>query len=1251
MPKDQKNALRLCKCEKCRVYKSIDNKTGRERMKNWKGVEVDMEGIEKTTWQATLQEDDDVTMEGGVLFNTHTSAGPSGQPRRHQASDDEGEGQHRESDDDESRGEGDREVDVSSITVELKEWGNRLHEAREAFHSQSKNIDVIHFEETSPVDLTTIPPLHHVANQELVRYRTFLTRLQDHLGDVHVVDEDDSARKANLLASIGDELQMLQRAVVRAWEARKIQLAAGSAGVTHADERQGHHTTAKVVFAYLATVVCLALMDNVSRTGTSFLLVMMRSIVAASCIQYVRICSGANTGQTPNPLAVLSNGQPWPTDLRTAIEALELDPDTVVMACCKVCRSIYEPTSDKNAPYPITCTYKAFPSDDPCGAKLVKDTNKATPLYPFLYQRMENWLNRMLSRKVIVEGIQEMSSAWARGAAKITDMIFAKGLRELLGPDGRPFMEARAGELRLAFTLNVDWFNPFGRRTAGKHASVGGIYMVCMSLPIHLRYRVENIYLVGIIPGPNEPNVNQINHVLRPLVDSLLRFWHAGVRFTWTAGHPHGCLVRAVVAALICDIPAMRKVGGFAGHSANLFCSFCKLLRSQIANLERATWPPRTREDHLDAATRYKQAEDKKSREKEFEENGVRWSELLRLPYWEPLQFGVLDSMHNLFLNNCKYQCREVFGMDSGVGSNKKMPPHDTVKQTEEIEKVRRALEKGEKNAMGKVRKSYLEAFVALNFVRVAKNKPTKSDLVDALAEWRKADKNAAIAVPEALPYPIYNFPLPGKREVILNAIVLMEVVNDIKKTSLPNWIAPPPQNLGSKKQGKLSADQWRTICTISLVVTLIRLWSGGGPFSTAKRWLDNFLDLVIAIRYTTKRSVSDESISVVEEHILKYLQGLVELFGPEVLTINHHLSLHLPDFLRRLGPVHGWWTFAFERYNGIIQRFNTNNKFGELLVIHFDRKARLIDGAGELESTFMRTFCRGGNLRSMMAELPDADSEGGEGILSTLKTAFDDAFSTQFRGTLKSDLLALGSDGKAQSQDTWIIGQEEHLLPTAVYSLVSSRIDAESAYATYGRRSQLVKRIKLRGLDFTTKAESKGNAQILFRTKSAEGEMVNAAGQIDTIFRHRYRPALSNEDVVKTYFVVKRYGELKEEDAHCDPYRKYPRLDVRLCYNTFEDQPYIVSKDEIVAHIATCPVQWEDRVWMVILNLDRVEELSSKKKFPGGYAPQHPSASNYRLHIGVQQPRRIEYTAAWDNTAVPRGDVDASKYRLRTPP
>ena len=61
--------------------------------------------------------------------------------------------------------------------------------------------------------------------------------------------------------------------------------------------------------------------------------------------------------------------------------------------------------------------------------------------------------------------------------------------------------------------LNVDWFNPF------KHVeySVGAMYLAILNFPRHLRYKKENMILIGIIPGPREPSLH-MNSYLEPVV-------------------------------------------------------------------------------------------------------------------------------------------------------------------------------------------------------------------------------------------------------------------------------------------------------------------------------------------------------------------------------------------------------------------------------------------------------------------------------------------------------------------------------------------------------------------------------------------------------------------------------------------------------------------------------------------------------------------------------------------------------------
>jgi hypothetical protein len=210
----------------------------------------------------------------------------------------------------------------------------------------------------------------------------------------------------------------------------------------------------------------------------------------------------------------------------------------------------------------------------------------------------------------------------------------------------------------------MDGFNPFIMKEAGKKVSVCAIYMVLLNLPVDVRYRVENMFLVGIIPGPREPSLEQINHVLGPLVDDLLRFWEPGVFMKRTAHHSEGRLCRAALIPVVCDLPAARQISGFASHSSTHFCSFCKLPFQDIDNLEAKSWPIRTWKEHQQSATAWKNATSNAGRLKLSRQNGVRWSELLRLPYWDPTTFVVLDCMHSLLLGDLRRHCREVWGMD-----------------------------------------------------------------------------------------------------------------------------------------------------------------------------------------------------------------------------------------------------------------------------------------------------------------------------------------------------------------------------------------------------------------------------------------------------------------------------------------------------------------------------------------------------------------------------------------------------------
>ena len=120
----------------------------------------------------------------------------------------------------------------------------------------------------------------------------------------------------------------------------------------------------------------------------------------------------------------------------------------------------------------------------------------------------------------------------------------------------------------MGIIINVDWFQPFKRTVY----SSGAIYGAICNLPRELRFKPENMLILGLMPGPNEAKLHQINHYLAPIVDQFQSFW-AGVKLDRTFEHLSGRLIKCAVIACCCDIPAARKLCGH--YSANVCCHRC----------------------------------------------------------------------------------------------------------------------------------------------------------------------------------------------------------------------------------------------------------------------------------------------------------------------------------------------------------------------------------------------------------------------------------------------------------------------------------------------------------------------------------------------------------------------------------------------------------------------------------------------------------------------------------------------------
>ncbi|KAH9839027.1 uncharacterized protein C8Q71DRAFT_893893 [Rhodofomes roseus] len=662
--------------------------------------------------------------------------------------------------------------------------------------------------------------------------------------------------------------------------------------------------------------------------------------------------------------------------LRTAERRLGLDPDEhiVYYFLCDICWFRHHPSELHKLDGPGCtqdgCTGTLYVTKQMSGGRVKRVPVKIFPVAPLI-----NSLQQILLRP----GKYEVFQHWRRAgdepgpvppmgssgldafpdpSVRMTDVYDGWGWRAIQAGLARRrggkwgVQDVDVHELNQRFVslpcglvlmFNIDWFCSMKK---SRH-STGAIYVTICNNPRHIRFlRLETI-LVCTLPGPHEPSLEQLNHVLEPLVEEVIELGN-GTYMACKRHIPsiHGFddrqLIHGGLYANVSDLPASRKAAGLRGPTSKEYtCTYCYLSFDALTDPKCfCSDSLRLRDDwrYLKYAFRARDA-DADDREQIAEERGVRWSALDLIPGWMPARCSPPEFMHAGYLIQIKHSFQEIL-----VGSGLFTSRSRTDKPLAKLEQFLGSI--WWPSSSGRVPH------------KIAEGGSVKAD------QWR----NLVHVLPVAL---YYAWEVSGV---------------------IPDGQAPRPKpttNAGKALAAKENLIRSRRRAHLASQPNVTKAMLDAADALTISRsyreHFNNVLEFCAAIRIWGSRSISPEEVMRAHGCHARACQSWATMHCH--LTPYFHLATHNPEFFLRLGPAYAWWAYPYERNNGFLGRFKTNGHTG-----------------GELEATMMRGWVKSQlvhNLISRLENLQDK-SDADRRIIVRLKSLIaSESRPNQQRGTL----------------------------------------------------------------------------------------------------------------------------------------------------------------------------------------------------------------------------------------------------------
>ena len=156
----------------------------------------------------------------------------------------------------------------------------------------------------------------------------------------------------------------------------------------------------------------------------------------------------------------------------------------------------------------------------------------------------------------------------------------------------------------------------------------------------------------------------------------------------------------------------------------------------------------------------------------------------------------------------------------------------------------------------------------------------------------------------------------------------LKQQEKDVANTRALNIVAPAgcdwtPKQLFGKCTSQLKSNEWRHILSSGILKFCIRGLLGCNQRST-------LIELCDVVQLLCAHSVNMKELDSLEYRVHRVLSLLERDFPVTIHVISLHLLHHLPMYIRRFGPVYGYWMYPMERFNSWIARRVLNHRYPE---------------------------------------------------------------------------------------------------------------------------------------------------------------------------------------------------------------------------------------------------------------------------------------------------------------------------------